>query len=128
MSRYNDTCLHIYLLFTFIDVFLCYGFADIYEEGLNEEKSISRGNSTSGSEISCVESGRKKIQDCCAAVPKEQAVNIDELEKALSWSLAPKLGPKIPVLSADSLDVEVAETVMLFNNIMACVLTTCQPY
>ncbi|XP_042674551.1 FERM and PDZ domain-containing protein 2 isoform X4 [Centrocercus urophasianus] len=83
---------------------------DIYEEGLNEEKSISRGNSTSGSEISCVESGRKKIQDCCAAVPKEQAVNIDELEKALSWSLAPKLGPKIPVLSADSLDVEEADS------------------
>ncbi|XP_048802056.1 FERM and PDZ domain-containing protein 2 isoform X1 [Lagopus muta] len=86
---------------------------DIYEEGLNEEKSISRGNSTSGSEISCVESGRKKIQDCCAAAPKEQAVNIDELEKALSWSLAPKLGPKIPVLSADSLDVEEADSSQL---------------
>ncbi|XP_031463569.1 FERM and PDZ domain-containing protein 2 [Phasianus colchicus] len=83
---------------------------DIYEEGLNEEKSISRGNSTSGSEISCVDSGRKKIQDCHAALPKEQAVNIDELEKALSWSLAPKLGPKIPVLSADSLDVEEADS------------------
>lgn len=110
------------------DVFFLYGFADIYEEGLNEEKSISRGNSTSGSEISCVDSGRKKIQDCRAALPKEQAVNIDELEKALSWSLAPKLGPRIPVLSADSLDVEVVEIVMLFNNIMACVLTTCQPY
>lgn len=83
---------------------------DIYEEGLNEEKSISRGNSTSGSEISCVDGGRKKIQDCRAALPKEQAVNIDELEKALSWSLAPKLGPKIPVLSADSLDVEEADS------------------
>ncbi|POI33271.1 hypothetical protein CIB84_002978, partial [Bambusicola thoracicus] len=83
---------------------------DIYEEGLNEEKSISRGNSTSGSEISCVDGGRKKIQDCRAALPKEEAVNIDELEKALSWSLAPKLGPKIPVLSADSLDVEEADS------------------
>uniref|UniRef100_A0A8C2U603 FERM and PDZ domain containing 2 n=1 Tax=Coturnix japonica TaxID=93934 RepID=A0A8C2U603_COTJA len=60
-------------------------------KGLNEEKSISRGNSTSGSEISCVDSGRKKIQDCRASLPKEQNVNIDELEKALSWSLAPKL-------------------------------------
>lgn len=128
MLRYNDTCLHIYSLFTFTDIFFWCGFADIYEEGLNEEKSISRGNSTSGSEISCVDGGRKKIQDCRAALPKEQAVNIDELEKALSWSLAPKLGPKIPVLSADSLDVEVTEIVMLFNNVMACVLTTCQPY
>uniref|UniRef100_A0A8B9IHM4 FERM and PDZ domain containing 2 n=1 Tax=Anser cygnoides TaxID=8845 RepID=A0A8B9IHM4_ANSCY len=40
--------------------------------------------------------------------------NIDELEKALSWSLAPKLGPRIPVLSSDSLDVEVTEIVMLY--------------
>ncbi|XP_072196358.1 FERM and PDZ domain-containing protein 2 [Excalfactoria chinensis] len=83
---------------------------DIYEEGLNEEKSISRGNSTSGSEISCVDSGRKKIQDCRASLPKEQNVNIDELEKALSWSLAPKLGPKIPVLSEDRRDVEEADS------------------
>ncbi|GAB0192231.1 FERM and PDZ domain-containing protein 2 [Grus japonensis] len=79
---------------------------DMYEEGLNEEKNLSRGNSTSGSEISCVDSGRKKIQDCHTALPKEQDINIDELEKALSWSLAPKLGPRIPVPSADSLDVE----------------------
>ncbi|KAM6105872.1 FERM and PDZ domain-containing protein 2 [Pterocles gutturalis] len=79
---------------------------DMYEEGLNEEKNLSRGNSTSGSEMSCVDSGRKKIQDCHTALPKEQDINIDELEKALSWSLAPKLGPSIPVPSADSLNVE----------------------
>ncbi|XP_009464901.1 PREDICTED: LOW QUALITY PROTEIN: FERM and PDZ domain-containing protein 2 [Nipponia nippon] len=79
---------------------------DMYEEGLNEEKNLSRGNSTSGSEISCVDSGRKKIQDCHTALPEEQDISIDELEKALSWSLAPKLGPGIPVPSADSLDVE----------------------
>nr|XP_047925213.1 FERM and PDZ domain-containing protein 2 isoform X2 [Anser cygnoides] len=83
---------------------------DTYEEGLNEEKSLSRGNSTSGSEISCVDSGRKKIQDCHTALPKEKDPNIDELEKALSWSLAPKLGPRIPVLSSDSLDVEEADS------------------
>ncbi|XP_075614474.1 FERM and PDZ domain-containing protein 2 isoform X2 [Balearica regulorum gibbericeps] len=83
---------------------------DMYEEGLNEEKNLSRGNSTSGSEISCVDSGRKKIQDCHTALPKEQDINIDELEKALSWSLAPKLGPRIPVPSADSLDVEEADS------------------
>ncbi|XP_075280235.1 FERM and PDZ domain-containing protein 2 [Opisthocomus hoazin] len=86
------------------------GFTDMYEDGLNEEKNLSRGNSTSGSEISCVDSGRKKIQDCHAALPKEQDINIDELEKALSWSLAPKLGPRIPVPSADSLDVEEADS------------------
>ncbi|XP_054060673.1 FERM and PDZ domain-containing protein 2 isoform X2 [Rissa tridactyla] len=83
---------------------------DMYEEGLNEEKNLSRGNSTSGSEISCVDSGRKKIQDCHTALPKEQNINIDELEKALSWSLAPNLGPRIPVPSADSLDVEEADS------------------
>ncbi|XP_029886333.1 FERM and PDZ domain-containing protein 2 isoform X5 [Aquila chrysaetos chrysaetos] len=83
---------------------------DMYEEGLNEEKNLSRGNSTSGSEISCVDSGRKKIQDCHTAVPKEQDINVDELEKALSWNLAPKLGPRIPVPSADSLDVEEADS------------------
>uniref|UniRef100_A0A8C3E5E2 Uncharacterized protein n=1 Tax=Corvus moneduloides TaxID=1196302 RepID=A0A8C3E5E2_CORMO len=66
--------------------------------GLNEEKNLSRGNSTSGSEISCVGSGRKKIQDCHTALPKEQDTNIDELEKTLSWNLAPKLGPRIPFL------------------------------
>ncbi|XP_075574035.1 FERM and PDZ domain-containing protein 2 [Pelecanus crispus] len=86
---------------------------DMYEEGLNEEKNLSRGNSTSGSEISCVDSGGKKIQDCHTAVPKEQDINIDELEKALSWSLAPKLGPRIPVPSADSLDVEEADSLPL---------------
>ncbi|XP_010290446.1 PREDICTED: FERM and PDZ domain-containing protein 2, partial [Phaethon lepturus] len=79
---------------------------DMYEEGLNEEKNLSRGNSTSGSEISYVDSGRKKIQDCHTALPKEQDTNIDELEKALSWNLAPKLSPRIPVPSADSLEVE----------------------
>ncbi|XP_067155702.1 FERM and PDZ domain-containing protein 2 [Apteryx mantelli] len=83
---------------------------DIYEEGLNEEKSLSRGNSTSGSEISCVDSGRRKIQDCHTAPSKEQDINIDELEKALSWNLAPKSGPRIPVLSVDSLVVEEAES------------------
>ncbi|XP_052654936.1 FERM and PDZ domain-containing protein 2 isoform X5 [Harpia harpyja] len=83
---------------------------DMYEEGLNEEKNLSRGNSTSGSEISCVDSGRKKIQDCHTALPKEQDINVDELEKALSWNLAPKLGPRIPVPSADSLDVEEADS------------------
>ncbi|XP_014813543.1 PREDICTED: FERM and PDZ domain-containing protein 2 [Calidris pugnax] len=83
---------------------------DMYEEGLNEEKNLSRGNSTSGSEISCVESGRKKIQDCHTALPKEQDINVDELEKALSWSLAPELGPRNPVPSADSLDVEEADS------------------
>ncbi|XP_056208649.1 FERM and PDZ domain-containing protein 2 isoform X2 [Falco biarmicus] len=83
---------------------------DMYEEGLNEEKNLSRGDSTSGSEISCVNSGRKKIQDCHTAVPKEQDKNIDELEKALSWSFAPKLGSRIPVPSADSLDVEEADS------------------
>ncbi|KAM6262829.1 FERM and PDZ domain-containing protein 2 isoform 2-T2 [Spheniscus humboldti] len=86
---------------------------DKYEEGLNEEKNLSRGNSTSGSEISCVDSGRKKIQDCHTALPKEQDINIGELEKALSWSLAPKLGPRIPVPSADSLDVEEADSLHL---------------
>ncbi|XP_068022271.1 FERM and PDZ domain-containing protein 2 isoform X3 [Melanerpes formicivorus] len=79
---------------------------DMYEEGVNEEKNLSRGNSTSGSEISCVDSGRKQIQDCHTALPKEQNINTDELEKALSWSLAPKLGPSITVPSADRLDVE----------------------
>ncbi|XP_066180547.1 FERM and PDZ domain-containing protein 2 [Sylvia atricapilla] len=79
---------------------------DIYEEGLNEEKNLSRGNSTSGSEISCVDSGRKKIQDCHTALPKEQDTNIDELEKTCSWNLASKLGPRIPVSSAGSLDIE----------------------
>ncbi|XP_074882825.1 FERM and PDZ domain-containing protein 2 [Buteo buteo] len=83
---------------------------DMYEEGLNEEKNLSRGNSTSESEISCVDSGRKKIQDCHTALPKEQDINVDELEKALSWNLAPKLGPRIPVPSADSLDVEEADS------------------
>ncbi|PKU29046.1 ferm and pdz domain-containing protein 2 [Limosa lapponica baueri] len=67
-------------------------------KGLNEEKNLSRGNSTSGSEISCVDSGRKKIQDCHTALPKEQDINVDELEKALSWSLAPELSPRIPCL------------------------------
>ncbi|XP_019327171.1 PREDICTED: FERM and PDZ domain-containing protein 2 [Aptenodytes forsteri] len=86
---------------------------DMYEGGLNEEKNLSRGNSTSGSEISCVDSGRKKIQDCHTALPKEQDINIDELEQALSWSLSPKLGPKIPVPSADSLDVEEADSLHL---------------
>ncbi|XP_009998659.1 PREDICTED: FERM and PDZ domain-containing protein 2 [Chaetura pelagica] len=79
---------------------------DMYEEGTNEEKTLSRGNSTSGSEISCTDSGRKKIQDCHTALPKEQNITIGELEKTLSWSLAPKLGPVIPAPSADSLDVE----------------------
>ncbi|XP_048167843.1 FERM and PDZ domain-containing protein 2 isoform X2 [Corvus hawaiiensis] len=83
---------------------------DMYEEGLNEEKNLSRGNSTSGSEISCVGSGRKKIQDCHTALPKEQDTNIDELEKTLSWNLAPKLGPRIPVPSAESLDVEAPDS------------------
>ncbi|XP_062436432.1 FERM and PDZ domain-containing protein 2 [Rhea pennata] len=82
---------------------------DIYEEGFNEEKSLSRRNSTSGSEISCVDSGRRKIQDCHTAPSKEEDINIDELEKALSWNLAPKLGPRIPVLSVDGLDVEEAD-------------------
>ncbi|XP_062352875.1 FERM and PDZ domain-containing protein 2 [Cinclus cinclus] len=84
--------------------------ADIYEEGLNEEKNLSRGNSTSGSEISCVDSGRKKIQDCHTALPKEQDTNTDELEKTISWNLTSKLGPRIPVPSADSLDIEAADS------------------
>ncbi|KAM8806034.1 FERM and PDZ domain-containing protein 2 [Eudromia elegans] len=83
---------------------------DIYEEGLNEEKTLSRGNSTSGSEISCADNGRRKIQDCHTAPSKEQDVNIDELEKTLSWNLAPKLGPKIPVLSVDNLNAEEADS------------------
>ncbi|XP_030343953.1 FERM and PDZ domain-containing protein 2 [Strigops habroptila] len=83
---------------------------DICEEGLNEEKNLSRGNSTSGSEISCADNRRKKIQDCHTALPKEQDINVDELEKALSWSLVPNLGPRIPVPSADSLDVEEADS------------------
>ncbi|XP_075011485.1 FERM and PDZ domain-containing protein 2 [Calonectris borealis] len=95
------------------NVLFWYGFTDMYEEGLNEEKNLSRGNSTSGSEISCVDSGRKKIQDCHTALPTEQNTNIDELEKALSWSLAPKLGPRIPVPSNDSLDVEEADSLNL---------------
>ncbi|XP_032857679.1 FERM and PDZ domain-containing protein 2 isoform X2 [Tyto alba] len=77
---------------------------DIYEEGLHEEKNLSRGNSTSGSEISCVDSGRKKIQDHHTALPKEEDVNIDELEKAPKW------GPTITVPSADSLDVGEADS------------------
>lgn len=89
----------------------------MYEEGLNEEKNLSRGNSTSGSEISCVDSRRKKIQDCHTALPKEEDINIDELEKALSWSLAPKLGPTVSVPSADSPHVEVTKILMLFSNI-----------
>ncbi|XP_058697373.1 FERM and PDZ domain-containing protein 2 [Poecile atricapillus] len=83
---------------------------DVYEEGLNEDKNLSRGNSTSGSEISCVDNGRKKIQDCHTALLKEQDTNIDELEKTLSWNLASKSGPRIPVPSADSLDVEAADS------------------
>ncbi|XP_030807148.1 FERM and PDZ domain-containing protein 2 [Camarhynchus parvulus] len=82
---------------------------DMYEEGLNEEKNLSRGNSTSGSEISCVDNGRKKIQDCHTALPKEQDTNT-ELEKTLSWNLASKLGPRIPVPSANSLDIEAADS------------------
>ncbi|XP_066411252.1 FERM and PDZ domain-containing protein 2 [Molothrus aeneus] len=82
---------------------------DMYEEGLNEEKNLSRGNSTSGSEISCVDSGRKKIQDCHTALPKEQDTNT-ELEKTLSSNLASKLGPRIPVSSANSLDIEAADS------------------
>ncbi|XP_071295157.1 FERM and PDZ domain-containing protein 2-like [Agelaius tricolor] len=82
---------------------------DMYEEGLNEEKNLSRGNSTSGSEISCVDSGRKKIQDCHTALPKEQDTNT-ELEKTHSWNLASKLGPRIPVSSANSLDIEAADS------------------
>ncbi|XP_054132527.1 FERM and PDZ domain-containing protein 2 [Melozone crissalis] len=82
---------------------------DMYEEGLNEEKNLSRGNSTSGSEISCVDSGRKKIQDCHTALPKEQDTNT-ELEKTLPWNLASKLGPRIPVPSANSLDIEAADS------------------
>lgn len=118
MLRYNNICLQVYLLFAFSNVLFWYGFTDKYEEGLNEEKNLSRGNSTSGSEISCVDSGRKKIQDCHTALPKEQDINVGELEKALSWSLAPKLGPRIPVPSADSLDVEVTQILMLFSNTM----------
>ncbi|XP_061214796.1 FERM and PDZ domain-containing protein 2 isoform X2 [Neopsephotus bourkii] len=83
---------------------------DICEEGLNEEKNLSRGNSTSGSEISCADNRRKKIQDCHTVLPKEQDINVDELEKALSWSLVPDLGSRIPVPSADSLDVEEADS------------------
>ncbi|CAM4591661.1 unnamed protein product [Caretta caretta] len=83
---------------------------DISEEGLNEEKNLSRKNSTSGSEISCADSGRKRIQDCHTAPSKEQVINTDELKKVLSWNLAPKLGPKIPVLSVDSLDMEEANS------------------
>ncbi|XP_008947322.1 PREDICTED: FERM and PDZ domain-containing protein 2, partial [Merops nubicus] len=83
---------------------------DMYEEGVNEEKNLSRGNSTSGSEISCVDSGRTKIQDCHTALPKEQDINIDELEKTLSWRLAPKWGPRITVPSADRQDVEEADS------------------
>ncbi|XP_061315251.1 FERM and PDZ domain-containing protein 2 isoform X3 [Pezoporus flaviventris] len=79
---------------------------DICEEGLNEEKNLSRGNSTSGSEISCADNRRKKIQDCHTALPKEQDRNVDALEKALSWSLVPNVGSRIQVPSADSLDVE----------------------
>ncbi|XP_077640629.1 FERM and PDZ domain-containing protein 2 [Lonchura striata] len=83
---------------------------DMYEEGLNEEKNLSRGNSTSGSEISCVDSGRKKIQDCHTALPKEQDTNTDDLEKTLSWNLASKLGSRIAVPSADSLDIKAADS------------------
>ncbi|XP_029768828.1 FERM and PDZ domain-containing protein 2 [Terrapene carolina triunguis] len=83
---------------------------DVSEEGLNEEKNLSRKNSTSGSEISCAGSGRKRIQDCHTAPSKEVDINTDELEKVLSWNLAPKLGPKIPVLSVDSLDMEEANS------------------
>ncbi|KAM9134313.1 FERM and PDZ domain-containing protein 2 [Pangshura tecta] len=81
---------------------------DISEVGLNEEKNLSRKNSTSGSEISCADSGRKKIQDYHTAPSKELDINTDELEKVLSWKLAPKLGPKIPVLSVDSQDMKEA--------------------
>lgn len=105
------------MLFAFNNVLFWYGFTDIYEEGLNEEKNLSRGNSTSGSEISCVDSGRKKIQDCHTALPKEQDTNIDELEKTHSWNLASKLGPRIPVPSADSLDIEVTEILMLLSDV-----------
>ncbi|KAM7169368.1 FERM and PDZ domain-containing protein 2 [Macrochelys suwanniensis] len=83
---------------------------DISEEGLNEEKNLSRKNSTSGSEISCADSGRKRIQDCHKTPSKELDINTDELEKVLSWNLAPKLGPNISVLSVDSLDMEEANS------------------
>lgn len=76
---------------------------------------MSRKNSTSGSEISCADSGRKRIQDCHTAPSKEQVINTDELKKVLSWNLAPKLGPKIPVLSVDSLDMAVTTVLLLLS-------------
>lgn len=101
----------------------------MYEEGVSEEKNLSRGNSTSGSEISCVDSGRKQIQDCHTALSKEQDTHTEELEKALSWSLAPKLGPRITVPSVDRLDVEVTEILELFSNTrLNMCLTRCQTY
>ncbi|XP_074855678.1 FERM and PDZ domain-containing protein 2 [Carettochelys insculpta] len=81
---------------------------DVSEEGLKEEKNSSSKNSTSGSETSCAESGRKRAQDSHMAPTEEPDINTDELEKVLSRNLAPKLGPKFPVLSGDSVDREEA--------------------
>ncbi|KAM9379731.1 LOW QUALITY PROTEIN: FERM and PDZ domain-containing protein 2 [Phaethornis superciliosus] len=86
---------------------------DMYEEGVNEEKTLSRGNSTSGSEISCIDSGRRKIQDCHTALSKEQDVNTDELEKTLTGNTALKLGPRVQLLPADNLDVEETDSLDL---------------
>ncbi|XP_071604901.1 FERM and PDZ domain-containing protein 2 isoform X3 [Heliangelus exortis] len=86
---------------------------DMYEEGVNEEKTLSRGNSTSGSEISCIDSGRRKIQDCHTALSKEQDINTDELEKAVSGSIALKLGPRVQLPPADNLDVEETDSLDL---------------
>ncbi|XP_025069332.1 FERM and PDZ domain-containing protein 2 isoform X1 [Alligator sinensis] len=79
---------------------------DMYEEGIKEEKNLSRKSSTSESEKTCIDSGRKRIQGCHTGPSKEKDINIDELEKVLSWSLAPELVNKISVLSVDHMDVE----------------------
>ncbi|KAJ6661741.1 hypothetical protein lerEdw1_013263 [Lerista edwardsae] len=77
---------------------------DGFEEGLNEERHLPRKISiTSGSEISCVESEKQITEDCHRA-PTEEDGNVDhEPKKIISQNMAPKLVPRFPACSADTL-------------------------
>lgn len=88
----------------------------MYEEGIKEEKNLSRKSSTSESETTCIDSGRKRIQGCHTGPSKEKDINIDELEKVLSWSLAPELVNKISVLSVGHMDMEVNTVLVVLSN------------
>ncbi|XP_066477470.1 FERM and PDZ domain-containing protein 2 [Tiliqua scincoides] len=77
---------------------------DGFEEGLNEERHLPRKISiTSGSEISCIES-EKQITEDCHTTPIEENGGVDnDPKKVISQNIAPKLVPKFPVSSADTL-------------------------